>query len=505
MSDHPYSGANTRRNIFAFLIGKVPTAILTATILGMLARNLSAAEFGRYVVCMAMLDITIGFSTLGLDWLILRFAPMYRLHSTRTRLIGLIVRVAVARVLMLALVAAGLAAVVRFFPGWAGKLPVDLVWYFGVLLVAEGATRMVRDNALEALSLQSRLQIIMIVKSLLLITALGYMGSQGIGTAQLMLVAETVASCVCLLLALIFMLTGLKTMGKPDPAWVPPTFRQMRQVALFNYSSGIVEYLFSTSFLMLVLGRFLSPATVAGVGFVIRLIEMIRNYLPGMLVFSLVRSRMIGNYVRDRNFDDLRMWAGFLFKISLLTLLPVCGIAAVFGREVLELVSAHRYGEYGVLFAVLTFWLALRLHRLILSVVFNAADMMNLWAKASMLSMLVLPPLLVIGPTRLGIWFVPAVLLSGEVVANAVALRIMRGAGREWQTGWNWILRSLLALAASAVAAAFLPRTGVVWLIAGMTLLTLVYSIGALALNVIDRTDRQLINRSSGRTLFKGV
>ncbi|GGY58251.1 hypothetical protein OU994_09420 [Pseudoduganella sp. SL102] len=505
MSDHPYSGANTRRNIFAFLVGKVPTAILTATILAMLARNLSATEFGRYVVCMAMLDVTLGFSTIGLDWVILRYAPVYRLHSTRARLLGLILRVALVRVFVLAAVGALIFALATFFPAAAGKLPVDLVWYFCVLMVAEGATRMLRDNALEALSLQSRLQIIMIGKSLILIATLGYMGTQGGGTAQWMLIAETAASCICLVLALAFMLTGLKSMEQPDPAWVPPTFSQMRQVALFNYSSGIVEYLFSTSFLMLVLGRFLAPATVAGAGFVVRLIEMIRNYLPGMLVFSLVRSRMIGNYVRDRNFDDLRTWARFLFKISLLTLLPVCGIAAVYGREILEVASAHRYGGYGVLFAALTFWLALRLHRLILGVVFNAADMMRLWAKASALSLLVLPPLLLIGPARLDIWFLPAVLISGEVVANVLALRIMRGTGREWETGWDWIIRSFLALGAGVAAAAFLPRQGLAWLVAGMAVLTVVYCIGALLLRVIDRTDQQLINRSSGRTLFKGV
>ncbi|MBB3223199.1 hypothetical protein [Pseudoduganella umbonata] len=505
MSDHPYSGANTRRNIVAFLIGKVPTAILTATILGMLARYLTADEFGRYVVCMAMLEVTLGFSTLGLDWIILRYAPVYRLHSTRARLLGLIARVAVVRVLVLVPVGAVLIALPKFFPAGMGKLPVDLVWYFAGLLVAEGALRIVRDNALEALSLQARLQFIMIAKSLLLIAALAYMGANGAGTAQMMLIAETAAACICFILSLVFMLAGLKSMGKPDPDWVPPGMRQMRQVAMLNYGTGIIEYLFSTSFLMLVLGRFLPPATVAGAGFVVRLIEIIRNYLPGMLVFSLVRSRMIGSYARDRNFDDLRMWARFLFKVSLLTLLPVCGIAALYGRELLEVASAHRYGDYGVLFAVLTFWLALRLHRLILAVVFNAADMMALWAKACALSLLVIPPLLLIGPTRLGVWFVPAVLISGEVVANLLALRTIRGAGREWETGWDWIARSMLALGCGIAAAAFLPHAGLHWMVAGMILLTLVYCIGTLALRVIDRTDRQLINRSSGRTLFKGV
>ncbi|TWI65143.1 hypothetical protein IP91_02549 [Pseudoduganella lurida] len=452
-----------------------------------------------------MLEVALGFTTVGLDWVILRYAPVYRLHSTRGKLIGLIARVAVVRVLVLMLVSVVLVVLPRFFPAGVGQLPADLVWYFVLLLVVEGSLRIVRDNALEALSLQARLQIIMITKSLLLIAALSYMGAHDAGTARLMLIAEAAAAGICLILSMAFMLAGLKSMGEADPVWTAPTFGQMRQVALFNYGSGIVEYLFSTSFLILVLGRFQPPATMAGVGFVVRLIEIIRNYLPGMLVFSLVRSRMIGSYARDRNFDELRMWAQFLFKISLLTLLPVCGIAALYGREVLELASAHRYGEYGVLFAVLTFWLGLRLHRLILAVVFNAADMMQRWARACALSLLVLPPLLLIGPTRLGVWFIPAALLGGEVVLNVLALRTMRRAGNEWNTGWNWIVRSLLALAAGIGAAALLPHADLAWLVAGMVLLTMVYGIGALVLTIIDRNDRQLINRSSGRTLFKGV
>lgn len=505
MRDHPYSGANTRRNMVAFLVGKVPTAILTATLLGMAARYLTAHEFGRYVVCMAMLEITLGFSMFGLDWVIHRFAPVYRLHSTRRKLLTLITTVATLRLLVLLVVASGMVALYYQFPQALGELPVDLIWQFCPLLLIEGTMRIFRENSLEALSLQKRLQFIMGTKSVLLIAALVFMASQGSATARSMLLAETVASCVCLVLAVTSLVRALRAMAPADPAWQPPGIARMREVAMLNFGSGIVEYLFSPAFLILVLGRFQAPAMVAGVGFVLRLVDIIRNYLPGMLVFSLVRSRMIGRYAQDRNFDDLRMWAQFLFKISLLTLLPVCGIAVLYGKEMLDFASSYRYGEFSLLFAVLTFWLALRLHRLVLAVVFNATDMMRLWARSCMYSLLVLVPLLLVGADKMGVWFVPAALMSGELSINVLALRAMNKHGREWRTHWPWIIRAMAALGAGCAVAALIPRGGVAWLVAGVTLLSLVYIACVLLLRVVDRADRQLINRSSGRTVFKNV
>lgn len=113
--------------------------------------------------------------------------------------------------------------------------------------------------------------------------------------------------------------------------WQQPSRAQMRAVALHNYASGIVEYLYSPSCLILLLARSQAPEAMAGLGFVLRLTDIIRNYMPGMVIFSVVRSRMIGAYAGNRDYGELQRWAHFVFKISALSLLPVLAVAAVYG------------------------------------------------------------------------------------------------------------------------------------------------------------------------------
>ncbi|WP_170304379.1 hypothetical protein, partial [Duganella radicis] len=61
------------------------------------------------------------------------------------------------------------------------------------------------------------------------------------------------------------------------------------------------------------------------------------------------------------------------------------------------------------------------------------------------------------------------------------------------------------ATAAGAALALLLPRDGL-WALAGAAaLLGLGYCAGVLLLGVLDKTDRQLVNRSVGRTVFRAV
>lgn len=507
MTDAPYSGANTRRNIVAFLIGKVPTALLTVSILGLSARTLTAAEFGRYVLVMAMVEIVLGTSTLGLDWVLLRYAPVYRLNGSRAGLIRLIATVAVARCAVLALV---VLALMRAGPALAAAghplpLPADLIGPFGLLLVIEGGMRILRDNTLEALALQSRLQLVLVARGLTILAVLWYLGLHGGAVAADLVLAEAGASALSLLLSLLAVATALAAMASREGDWERPRPRQMLQVAVLNYASGIVEYLYSPNFLILLLARFESAAAIGGLGFVLRLTDIIRNYLPGMLVFGLVRSRMIGAYVKSKDYGELRMWAQFLYKISLLTLLPVLGLVFVAGEPILRIASAGRYADYHLLFAVLCCWLAFRLHRLILGVVFNAAELMSAWVRGSLLSLLVLPLIFAFGHERLGIWFVVVALFGNELSVGALALLALRRRGLGWTIGARWIARATLATVLGGALAWLLPHDGLWPLAASAVVLGLVYCAGVLLLGVLDRQDRLLVNRSVGRTVFRAV
>jgi O-antigen/teichoic acid export membrane protein len=498
----PYSGSQTRRNIAAFLAGKVPTAVLTACVLGLSARVLPAVEFGHYVVGMALVELLLGLSSFGLDWVLLRFLPEYRLHGSRGALLRLVGMVAGWRVLILAVVAAGLL-LARGSGLLPANFPAALAGVLAALLVVEGAMRILRDNSLEALALQSRMQVVTVLRGSVVACALLAMGS-GRGSAQGLLLAELAASAGALLAAAGCIGHALRSLPETaQPGWQPPGAARMRAVAMQNYASGIVEYLYSPSCLILLLARSQPAEAMAGLGFVLRLTDIIRNYMPGMVVFSVVRSRMIGAYAGDGDYAELQRWAHFVFKISALSLLPVLAVAAVYGDLVLQIASGGRFGEYRLLFAVLCGWLALRLHRLILNVVCNAVGLMAMWAMASLCSLLVLPVLAWSGSAVLGLWLVPAALLGNEVVVNGLVVAGMRRRGFAWPLGLAWWGRALLAIGAAACVAWLLPGQGPFAAVAGTLLLCAVFAAALLLSGAIDAKDRQLINRVLGRQFLR--
>ena len=495
----PYSGHQTRRNIVAFLAGKVPTALLTAAVLGLSARVLPAADFGYYVIGMAFVELALGLSTLGMDWVLLRFIPDVRLHGSRSVLARLVGGVAGCRLLVLSLIAAGML-LWREPLRQATGFPPELAGVLAMLLVVEGTMRVLRDNTLEALALQSRMQAATVLKSSIVAVALLMMGS---GTARGLLLAELAAAAATLLLAAGFVAHGMRALpAQSKPGWQRATFKQMRQVALHNYASGIVEYLYSPAFLILLLARVQSAEAMAGLGFVLRLTDIIRNYMPGMVIFSVVRSRMIGAYAGNRDYGELQRWAHFVFKISALTLLPVLAVAVVYGDLVLRLASGGRFAEYHGLFAVLCAWLALRLHRLILNVVCNAIGLMGMWARAALCSLFVLPILYLVGFAHLGVWFVALALLGNEIVINSLVVAGMRAHGFAWPLGLGWWLRALAALMAAMLAATLVPGHDVLAATAGGLLLCAVFGVALLLSGVIDKMDRKLINRALGRQLL---
>ena len=444
----PYSGPRTRRNIAAFLVGKVPTAVLTACVLGLSARLLPAAEFGHYVVAMALLELVLGLSSFGLDWILLRFLPDYRLHGDRRRLARLVAAILACRVLALALIAAALLLARGWLP--AG-FPPGLPEVLAMLLVMEGGMRVLRDNTLEALALQSRMQLVTVLRGVLLLAVLLALQA---GSARTLLLAELAASAASLLLSAAFIGHALR--GVPavaQPGWQPPGLARMRAVALHNYASGIVEYLYSPSSLLLLMARSQSPETMAGLGFVLRLTDIIRNTLPGMVIFSVVRSRMIGAYAGNGDYGELQRWAQFVFKVSALSLLPVLALALVYGDLLLQLASGGRFAEYRLLFAVLCGWLALRLHRLVLNVVCNAIGVMAMWARASLCSLLLLP-LLLPGAQALGLWLVPLALVGNELVVNGLAVAGMQ------RRGYAWLFNETIMQADEGCDFDFMQRTG---------------------------------------------
>ena len=505
MTNSPYTAANTRRNAVAFLVGKVPTALLTIAVLWMASRSLNANEFGRYVAVMATLEVSLGFSSFGFDWILLRYVPEYRVNHSRSGLIRLVCMVVAGRGFVLLLLASCLYFFNEIFVSQGIQATANVAMPLALLIVVEGILRIFRDNMLESLAMQRYLQIVLIAKGLCLVGGLLFLANSGGDTAREILFVELTASALSLCLAVGIVIKALAQLPNTQTNFRPPSIRQMRNTALSNYASGFVEYLYSPSSLLVLLARSQPTEVIAGVGFVIRLVEILRNYMPSMLIYGVVRARMIGAFAHTKDYSELHHWALFLFKISILTLFPACGVVVVYGDTILAVASGGRYSPYHLLLVTLCFWLALVIHRRILAVVFNAVNLMPAWATASFTSFLFLPLLFLFGYEKLGVWFVPVALFTNEIVVNVVSVFVLKRRGFEWGSCGTWLLKAIASIGIACSAVLVIDRTMANGVVFGMISFAVVYMFALTVLGAVNQDDARMINRALGRHLFRFV
>lgn len=502
MRHSPYSGANTRRNVIAFLVGKIPNALLTAAILTWTVRLLDVHQYGIYIAAMAALEMVANFSTLGCDWILVRYVPECRVANDKAgiwRLLGLVVSLRIV-LLIGPLLAIGSGVLHVSLPRDAAG--GGLAWLFCALVLTECVMRLFRDNMLEALALQGYFQFISFCKGCVILCGLHGLSLWQIGSAQGMLMVEICAAGLVLILSVCAVWLGLGHIVSAPGGRARRSVAQMCRMALYNYFSSCVEYLYSPSCLLVVLAKFQPPHVVAGAGFLVRIVDIIRNYTPGMLLLGVVRARMIGTYSADHNYPALRRWADFLYKASALSVLPVCGLVALFGREVVEILSGGKYGEYRWFWFALTVWLLLRLHRLILAILHNAIDRMRDWMHATVSSLLILPVAYLCWADGFGAWQMVAVLATSELVINGVAVCKLHAAGYVWAPLGGWLFRAV----GGTLLACLLTGLGREHLSVPLLPSVAIYALAYCAWvfwGVMEEGDKELINRAAGRNIFR--
>jgi hypothetical protein len=505
MNDSPYSGINTRRNVKAFLIGKVPTALLTMTALWLASHYLTPIQFGLYVTVMATLEVSLGFSSFGLDWILLRYIPSYRVAKSRFGLIRLIKIVSLIRFSILLLFTICVLILKNF--GVYNNLFITegITELLCLLVIIEGMMRVFRDNIIESLALQRYLQIVLIIKGLCIVSGLILLNFFVNLNAIDFLFVELCASCVSLIISFLIVTKEIKKIVGLETYFQIPTWKQMRNTALSNYASGFIQYFYSTSFLLLILALFQPVEVIAGVGFVVRLTEIIRNYLPSMLLFSVVRSRMIGVYAQTNSYLELRNWAIFLFKFSIITLLPVCAAVGIHGDLLLNITSSNNYSNFASLFFVLCVWLGLNIHNNIISIVFNATHLMPYWVTSFIMSGLLFPFIVWFGGNNLGIWLIPACLFINEIFLSLGALRVLNHRGLLWSSCGVWLVKALVAVflaTIASLAATFFVAENIFF---GVYVLFIAYGIICFLIGVLANEDALLLNRIAGKKLFKSA
>jgi O-antigen/teichoic acid export membrane protein len=499
-----YGKEAVRASLLHFFFGKALNAVVSLLTLIALARWLAPDTYGVYIAFLALQASLLALSSLGIDATTERFMPELRTRHADSELLGFVmasISARLASLVVLALIAwfaaqpitalVGLEQHIDIFRLWVGVVVLSGMLAFAVVLL---------EAMLHQRQSQRCMSVYVVAKLLLLGLVYQYLQLDLRALVHIELIATGIAALVgCWLLIRRFSAAGLRS------GWqVMVNNRQrMRRFAFFNYVAQVVFQLFSVEMMKLLVTRLLGVLQSARYGFAYSLAETVQRYLPAVLLLRLIKPVFVSRYTKTGDFAQLNEMARIILKLNLLLLAPMIAFAAVFGGDLLSLLSKGKYADaHWILVSVLGL-LVLTSHQLVLSLLASTLEKNAMQLYAGIASTIAFP---------CALWLVPAIGPLGAVAASAVsgvvynifATVYLRRAGFDYRPDLRGVTVFLAAGAVLYGLALYLSSV-----LAGLTGLATALLVGSLSYLAIVRIlsgfsheERELLNSILPKRIF---
>jgi O-antigen/teichoic acid export membrane protein len=381
-----------------FIAGRGLSGLLTFVAFGLAARLLSLTEYGYYAAALALMELALALSTGGLDWVSARLVPDSRLHASGRGTAALVLRLAGAQLLLLAGAAAALAAgavpLARLLqmPDAAPALQLG-----ALLIFAEGAGRLWRDQMLSVLMAQRASQLAQLLRVGLLLALLAWAWQRGaaLDAAAMLRLELLAATCAALAGAasLGVLLWRMRAAPAADPGWQPPPRAQLRDLALHAYASYCMSQLYGPQVLTMLVARILGADAAGAFSFARMFADQVRRYLPTDLLQSVVRPTLVAYYSATREFAGLSLRAGLLLKSAAAMLFPLLVFFTAFGDLGMRALGGERFAPSWPVLVVLLCGAGTTAWRRAVELCANTVLESGLVARATLL-LVAVPPLM---------------------------------------------------------------------------------------------------------------
>jgi O-antigen/teichoic acid export membrane protein len=505
MSDSPYSGSAVKRSAGHFLIGKVVSALLTLTILLWLVRLLTVPEYATYISLVAGLEITISIAGIGLPWIEARYLPEFRLHAPKALLMRFVAQLIQCQIGVLLLVAVSAWLCLDWL-----LLKMEMAAYleaaqlYVLMLVVDGSGRRLRDGILSALLQQKLSQISLVTRNLLFVMALGVLAYLEEINLVHVIEAELLASFMGVLISLIGLWRHLRLIEvNENPDWIVPKWSQMWAVARNMYFSLQITQVYSTQVFILVIRYSLGAEATAIFGFLCNLYVQTFNYLPAILLFGLIRPKLVASYVGNGGIAELTRNANMVGKFSLFVLMPLLVFSCLAGEELVAWLSGDKFPHTGFYLAGFFCALIPASQRQILETVAVVTGNSHLCNYAAVLGIFTLP--ITYGLIQIGfdLWGPIIALTLGSLIFCST---ILRGIAKKTQYHADFAgfcrMVSSAAIAYLASLLILFPEQSWWWIIVVGALACSVFLLAAAIIKPFSDAERSLINHFIKRNLF---
>lgn len=477
----PFSVARMRGSLYLFAAGKVMSGLIGIAWLLALVRALNVHDYGGYVALIAMLEVVLALSTVG----VYAFAQRYVTEARLAHNLGALRRVvgySVAyRVLTLLVASALLFSFADSLARLIGQPDLAPVLRLYVLVVAcEGLARYV-ELVFESLLEQGRAQACAVARNglrLVLVVATAWSGAQ-LSLADVVRI-EALCSGLGMLMALVMLYRLVKRVSPINaaPAGMDLSAGRVTSFLLPMYAALCLGMLYNPDTVKLVVSRTLGVAEAAAFGFAHAISNVLLRYLPANLLLGLVRPMLIARRGREGSDEQLMMVANIVLKVNVYLLTPVIVLFAVAGRDVMAMLSGGRFGaQWPVLLAMTALLLLLGLHVVLslLATVLEDRRAVLLGTLASVPGVgigIALAPYL--GPLAMALG-----LCASEVFYCSASSWLLRASGVRFAVDWAGWLRIGVAGATAGIAAAavsaFVPAGPAMHVLLCCVLITPVY------------------------------
>ena len=378
-SQEPFSLARMRGGMYMFATGKLLSGLIGVAWLLLLVRVLDVADYGGYVVLLALLEIVLLVSNAGVDPVAQRYITEARLPHNLLVLPRLLWRSLAYRGLTLVLAAGSVAWLALPLAGLVAQ-PVlaKILPAYALVIGFEGSARYL-ELAFESLLEQGRAQLSAVLRSGARLAVVWLLSATG-GTLSLTDVVrvEAVTSGVGLLIAVALMGQCLQGYRQPAEAHARPAdsfaLRRLVPFILPLFIAQCLTQLYSPNMIKLVVSRLFGVAEAATFGFAHALSGVLQRYLPASLLVGLIRPMLVARRARTGSDNDLVAVGNLILKINLFLILPVAALVAVAGREFATLASGGKYADAGPLLFLMVLLLVLTGAHVVLSMLATALE-----------------------------------------------------------------------------------------------------------------------------------
>lgn len=506
VDDRPFSVARIRASLIAFAIGKGITAPLSFVLILMLAAVMSSGEYAGYIASVAVLEISIVIGTFGVEWVTQTAIANIRVHGNPRQLRRAALLLAALPVVPYAVLAALLWALAPTVSALLGSVaPVEVLRLYAVVLLLEGPTRMLRDSLLAVLLQQRTAQVSQVLRVLVTFSIVSVTILSG-GTVEAVDVAraEIVAACVAFAAASVALAAYLWSLPRTpgaDPsigAWFGPSSVRFAGHA---YTSLLLMLLIGTDVMTALVAHFLGAESTAAFGFVVRLVETARRYLPMDVFWGVIRPATIGRHEESgRRLEALMRDCNRLVEINLLAVGLALAVAIAVGDPLVRLLSKGNVDFPPMLLVALLPLLALHTVRRTVELVAYTRGHAARFARAAVAGLLAPPlsaALLVLTGAVHG---APLGVLVADTLFVLLALRAIGATGDPIRFNLGrWGRITLAAVAAGGFGrAAFVAASGiadplVVAVSAGGAAAIAAFGGLVVALRIVDGDDRNWV------------